>query len=246
MAPTAPAHQAAAAYDDARRVAEYDARMDVMHPNRAHMCDVVCRLIPSPADRPITVVDLGTGTGFLAASVLEAFPNARVIAVDGAAAMMNQARARLGPRAGRMEWRTCVFAELAAKADELPELDAVVSSFALHHLTPQDKLALERAMHRRLRPGGVFVNADILIAPEAAVENTYQSLRRAGIQRRLRATGVEKSTEQIGAELAELERLDGDKPLPVETDLRLLREAGFHTVDCWWKETREAVWGGTK
>jgi ubiquinone/menaquinone biosynthesis C-methylase UbiE len=234
------------AYDAAARAAEYDAKMEIMHPNRANMAAMVAAMLPFQRDAEITILDLGTGTGFLAARLLQTFPRAHVIAVDGAAAMMQQAPARLGVQSAQLTWKICSFQQLA-NDNTLPELDAVVSSFALHHLSADEKLALYRALLSRLRFGGWLVNADILVSSHQDIETRYQQLRQLGIQKRLREQhGKEKSLAQIAAELSELEKMDGDQPLPLDLDLSLLRQAGFRGVDCFWKETREAVWGGVK
>ncbi len=227
-------------------MAEYDAKMEIMHPNRAKMAAMVAAMLPFQRDAEITILDLGTGTGFLAARLLQTFPRARVIAVDGAEAMMQQAQSRLGAQGEQLTWKICSFQQLASD-NTLPELDAVVSSFALHHLSAEEKLTLYRAVLPRLRANGWLVNADILVAPHREIEAHYQHLRQLGIQKRLREQrGEEKSLAQIAAELAALEKMDGDQPLPLDLDLSLLRQAGFRGVDCFWKETREAVWGGVK
>jgi trans-aconitate methyltransferase len=237
----------AAAYDDAERVAIYDAKMILMHPNRTKMAEIVCAMLPfDPQERP-TILDLGTGTGFLTAHLLEAFPHARMIAVDGAAAMVQQAQTRLHEKARALTWRICTFQDLAREAATLPQLDAVVSCFALHHLSAEQKLELYRALLEKLRRGGWFVNADLVVLPNTKIEERYQYLRCLGIQQRTRQQlREERALEAIAAELAQLEQTDGDQPLRLEHDLQLLRDAGFDETDCFWKETREAVWGAIK
>src|SRR5579864_4734845 len=91
------------AYDLASRVAAYDTDMEIMHPLRSKMADVVLELLPWPRTEALRCVDLGIGTGMLTAQVLEQFPQAAVVAVDGAAAMVDLCRARLGPAAARVE-----------------------------------------------------------------------------------------------------------------------------------------------
>lgn len=239
--------RSAAAYDDAERVAIYDAKMNIMHPNRAKMAEMVCAMLPFAANDKITLLDLGTGTGFLTAYLLEAFPRASIIAVDGAAAMMQQAQARLHEKAQALSWEICTFQELARKAATLPQLDAVVSCFALHHLSAEQKLELYRALKGQMRRGAWFINADIVTLPHTKIEARYQYLRCLGIQQRTQEQlGEDRALEAIAAELAELERTDGDQPLRLEQDLQLLREAGLQEIDCFWKETREAVWGGCR
>lgn len=237
----------AAAYDDTARVAQYDAKMNLMHPNRVKMAQVVCAMLPFEADAAVRMLDLGPGTGFLCAHVLQAFPRAHLIAVDGAHAMVQQAQARLREKAHSLTWRICTFQELAQTASTLPVLDAVVSSFALHHLAAEQKLELYRALFGRMRAGSWLINADIVALPGTIIEERYQRLRCLGIQQRARQQlGEERTLEEIAASLAKLEQEDGDQPLPLARDLQLLRDAGFREVDCFWKETREAVWGGVK
>src|SRR5262249_13977287 len=107
------------------------------------------------------VVDLGIGTGALAAACLEAVPGARVIGIDDDAAMLGAARERLGRRltsAGHDCFEHAV----------IPPCDAVVPSFALHHiLTPPRRLRLFRRLRAALRSGGVLISADCHLAPSA-------------------------------------------------------------------------------
>jgi tRNA (cmo5U34)-methyltransferase len=242
-----PSEHSVAAYDDAARVAQYDAKMRLMHPNRAKMADMVCAMLPFGPQDAVTILDLGTGTGFLTARLLEAFPQARIIAVDGAAAMMKQAQARLRQKAWALTWRICTFQELALNASALPRLDAVVSCFALHHLSAEEKRELYRALVPKLRAGGWLINADIVALPDTRIEKRYQLLRCLGIQQRARQQlGESRTLEAITQEVTQLEQTDGDQPLRLEEDLRLLREADLAEVDCFWKETREAVWGACK
>ncbi len=242
-----PTARSAAAYDDTARAAQYDAKMNLMHPNRAKMAEIVCAMLPFDSREAVTILDLGTGTGFLTAYLLQAFPRASIIAVDGAAAMLQQAQARLHEKAQALTWKICAFQELAKTASALLTLDAVVSCFALHHLSAEQKLELYCALFGKIRTGGWLINADIVTLPITKIEERYQQLRNLGIQQRARRQlGEERTLEAIAAELAQLEQADGDQPLRLEHDLQLLREAGFQEVDCFWKETREAVWGAVK
>ena len=215
-----------------------------MYPNRTKMAEIVCAMLPFAAQDAVTLLDLGTGTGFLAMCLLECFPRARILAVDGAAAMMQQAQARLREQAQALTWRICTFQELARDAAGLTPLDAMVSCFALHHLSGAEKRVLYQALIPKLRAGGWLINADIVALPDTRIEGRYQHLRCRGVQQRARQQlGEEWTLTAIERDIAELERKDGDQPLRLEEDLRLLHDAGFGEVDCFWKETREAVWG---
>ncbi len=233
------------AYDLPERVARYDADMDIMHPNRHKMIRVALEVLPLDRDQPIRALELGTGTGIFTKAVLEAFPRAEVVSVDGAASMIDLARARLGALAGRVDFRTLDFRQLEGLLGELEPSHVVFTSYALHHLDATEKLDVVRKAREFLVPGGWLVNADILIAASPEIEARYQALRVAGIVDRAGGTDpryLDAATTRRA--LDEMEAAEGDQPLTVRQDLETLREAGLENVSLYWKEYREAVTGG--
>lgn len=97
------------------------------------------------------VVDVGTGTGFLAEAALDA--GARVIGVDVSEGMLDQVRRRLSGRP---------FDARVGEVDALPlqtgEANAVVANMVLHHAPDPPRAICEMA--RVLKPGGVLVITD--------------------------------------------------------------------------------------
>ena len=106
----------------------------------------------SPPPDGSAILELGTGSGTLAAAVLERWPGTRLIASDVAGVMLETARQKTAALGGdRIRY-------IEAPAASLPldggSIDLVVSSFVLQ-LVP-DRLAALREGYRLLRPGGVF------------------------------------------------------------------------------------------
>jgi ubiquinone/menaquinone biosynthesis C-methylase UbiE len=97
------------------------------------------------------VVDVGTGTGFLAEAALEA--GARVIGVDTSDGMLEQVRKRFDGLA---------FEARSGEVDAIPvddgSADAVIANMVLHH-APDPPHAIEE-MTRILKPGGRLVITD--------------------------------------------------------------------------------------
>src|SRR5947208_1765776 len=87
------------------------------------------------------VLDLGTGTGALAAMVADARPQANLTLLDGAPAMVSRAAENLGPRAG-----AAVVQDFAEPLPAGP-FDAIVSSLAIHHLDDAGKASLYARSH---------------------------------------------------------------------------------------------------
>jgi tRNA (cmo5U34)-methyltransferase len=177
------------------------------------------------AQPPARVLDLGAGTGMLARRVLDAYPDAEVVLLDGAPAMLDQARAELGDRAAYVE------ADLTGPLPTGP-WGAIVSALAIHHLDDDAKRALFERVHHELTPGGVFVNAEQVAGPTALFADHYlrwqheQALARGASDEEWEAT---------------LQRMRLDRWATVEHQLAWLRDAGFGDADCLFKDRGFAV-----
>src|SRR3989441_8809028 len=132
------------------RLSEYDRRIRTFIPCYDEMLDAAAAIV-SPKAR--TIVDLGIGTGALAARCLRRAWQASVVGIDADADITALAARRIGARA------TLVRGSFLRVP--LPRADAFVASFALHHVrTRAAKTRLYRRVRAALRPRGVFVSAD--------------------------------------------------------------------------------------
>ncbi len=95
-----------------------------------------------------TVLDAGCGSGRVTRMLVERLPRGRVIAVDAAPSMVDQARANLGDDADVRR------VELTA-LDLHEEVDAVFSNAVFHWVGDHD--CLFARLHAALRPGGRLV-----------------------------------------------------------------------------------------
>ncbi len=172
------------------------------------------------------ILDIGAGTGLLSAAIKESFPDAQVTLLDGAPAMLAQARELLGD-AG-ISYLT------ADLLDPLPigPWDAIVSALAIHHLSDEHKRELFARIRASLRPGGVFVNAEQVSGPTPRLTALYERWH----EQQARRAGSEDAEWQ-----AAVERMSRDQLAGVEDQLAWLRDAGFSDVDCLFKQHRFAV-----
>jgi ubiquinone/menaquinone biosynthesis C-methylase UbiE len=140
---------------------------------------VVARAEPQVTDR---VIDLGAGTGYVSLALAPRVE--RVVAADLAKPMVDALVDKAASR--RLGNVHPVVVDLSHL--QLPEssVDLVVSNYALHHLTDDDKVALVARISRWLRPGGRLVVADMMFGrgasrrDRAIIRDKLVSLARLG------------------------------------------------------------------
>ena len=182
---------------------------------------------------PVRVLDLGAGTGLLAATLASALPEASFVLLDEAPAMLERARERLAPLGDRV---STVVADLR---DLLPDgqFDVIASALAIHHLDDDGKADLYARAAAALAPGGVLVNAEQVAGPTPALDTHY----RERWDKHTRALGA---TDEMLAAAAE--RMAIDLPASTASQIDMLRAAGLVDVDCFFQSWRFAVFAGWK
>jgi len=113
-------------------------------------------------------IDLACGPGSLSQRLLARFPKAHCISVDLDPVLLAVGQGALGTMNGRRPWDygrlRWVDADIK-EADRLEQLgveevDAVLSTTALHWLPVERLIFLYHQLGQLVRPGGVFLNGD--------------------------------------------------------------------------------------
>jgi tRNA (cmo5U34)-methyltransferase len=219
-----------AEFDRAART--YDAVRRKLIPCFDDFYGTVVRMLPFAPEDAFDVLDLGAGTGLLSALLHQHFPHARYTLVD----ISDEMLARVRDRFAGIDGVTITFSDYSI--EPLPgAFDAIVSALSVHHLDDPEKAALFRRLHHALRPGGVFINAEEVVAPTPALDALYWD----EWERQARALG---GTDEDFAGVEE--RGKYDRPAKLDDQLRWLREAGLTDVDCYYKYLMFAVYGGRR
>jgi tRNA (cmo5U34)-methyltransferase len=186
-------------------------------PHRREGEATLLEFLPERVDR---FLDLGSGGGRLLGLVKAARPNAEAVAVDFSAAMLDVLR-----DAYRQDPRTSIVEhDLSTPLPNLGKFDAVVSSFAIHHVTHPRKRALYAEIFARLNPGGMFLNLEHVASATPRLHESF-----------LTQLDLTPETED-----------PSNKLLDLELQLGWLREIGFNDVDCHWKWRELALIAGAK
>lgn len=191
-------------WKDHNKVAEYTGRVGRLAARRAGETE----LLEALPDAVATIVDLGCGDGRLIELVLDAHPDlAEAIGLDNSPPMLELARQRFAGQA-RV---TIAEHDLDQAVNGLHDIDAVISGFAIHHLSHERKQSLFGEIVAALRPGGVFVNLEVVQCATAELHEEFN--------RRIERPGGDP--QDILAE--------------VEPQLQWMRNAGLTQVDCNWR-----------
>lgn len=194
----------------------------------AHRSEGEATLLEFLPDATRRLLDLGTGDGRLLALaraelLRRGFPATDAVAVDFSPAMLQAVRQRFADDASVTIIEHNLDQPLP-DSFQSPSFDAVISSFAIHHLVHQRKRDLYGEIYGLLHPGGVFCNLEHVASPTPRLHDEF-----------LHAIGYTVETED-----------PSNKLLDLETQLGWLREIGFIDVDCHWKWRELALLVGRK
>ena len=212
-----PTNHAVNLWSSADHASDYLGRADSI-PHRGEGEATLLEFIPPDTGR---ILDLGTGDGRLLAMVKTSLARpVEATAVDFSQAML----AAAGKRFAGDPSVTIVTHNLDHPLPALGNFDAVVSSFAIHHLVHERKRTLYTEIYSVLNAGGVFCNLEHVASPTPRLHEEF-----------LNALGLTQETED-----------PSNKLLDLQIQLQWLQEIGFVDVDCLWKWRELALMVGRK
>lgn len=157
-------------------------------PNRPQIFDAFAAELLALGKPNLSVLELGSGPGFLAEHLLARIPSMQMTLLDFSDAMHSLAKARLGSRAEQVTFLTRSFKE-PEWTEGLAHFDAVVTNQAVHELRhTRHAEALHRQVRRVLKKGGVYLVCDHFFGEGGlsndqlymTIEEQQRALERAG------------------------------------------------------------------
>ena len=152
-------------WTSASHALEYLARADQI-PHRTEGEAMVLAQVPKSVKR---MLDLGTGNGRLLALLKIDRPEAGSIALDFSKTMLEAAKARFADDS----MVDIIDHNLDAPLPDLGQFDAIVSSFAIHHLEHGRKRSLYAEIFECLQPGGIFCNLEHVSSPTQRLHEQF-------------------------------------------------------------------------
>ncbi len=228
----------AAIWHSGEAVQDWVAEAEAHEEKRAAQRRFMAELLSFGEQDEFAFLDLGAGTGAASRAILEAYPRSTAILADYSAEMMRAGERQMQPFAGR--YRYVEFDMTTGKwPTAIPaELDAVVTSMCVHHLTDERKQGLFAEIFGHLVPGGWYLNYDPVNTPDPVIGATWQRVNDRDDPQA--AAGRLRRTPQQQARWDNHVRFI----IPLDRQLEYLRSAGFRGIDVYWKRLENVIYGG--
>ncbi len=208
---------------------------------------IMLRLIAANG-RPVRrFLDLGCGSGILAATLLQQYPGAHGVLLDFSAPMLAAAEQILGRWDDQLRFIRADYGD-PGWIGRLGEgrFDVIVSGYSIHHQPDEGKRRVYRQIFDLLKPGGMFINIEHVASASRWVETVFDAYFIDALHANHIEQGGRQSREQVANELYYRPDKAANLLSPVELQCQWLREIGFQDVDCYFKTFELAVFGGRR
>lgn len=204
-----------------KRSGTYDAHMKESVVSFEQFYSHVADGVANTQDR-VRILDIGCGTGLELEWIFKRAPNADITGVDLSSELLNKLRTKYEKCLNQI---TLVQKSYLTLPLGKGIYDYVVAVMTLHHLLPDQKQKLYRSIKKALKSDGKYIEGDYIVTPEKEKQflDNYYELCRSDKK-------IKGGTHHI------------DIPLSLETQKRILVEAGFSSVDVLWLQGETAVY----
>ncbi|MEW6278171.1 MAG: class I SAM-dependent methyltransferase [Candidatus Eremiobacterota bacterium] len=186
------------------------------HLGHAEFFRALARLFEERFDRPVRLLDLGCGD----ASVAAQLPFGSYEGVDRSEAALDEARKTMQGRDARFS-----LGDLLSRASgDLREVDVVLASCSVHHLSRDEKVEFLKRLARGLSPGACLAMLDVLRREGESREEYLQ--RFFAYTRREWASLTEREHELVEEHMG-----TSDFPEPLSFWQKAAPEAGFARLE---------------
>jgi tRNA (cmo5U34)-methyltransferase len=209
-------------------------------PKRDEMLSVIAGLATEYAPENPKILDIGCGYGDVTAEIIRLRPRSSAWLMDISDDMIRLSRDRFHENPDIRIIRHNLNEDICGATSER-EFDAVVSCLALHHIAFEKRVGLYRNIGEILKPGGLFINGDLFRCESPVIHQWEFDTWIEGIAGRMRDQGTMKSFDEVKNTQLEICRIMDDKPGTVWEMQNDMREAGFPSVDCVWKNQNLAI-----
>jgi len=191
-----------------------------MRPLVSDLYDVISTPIPT-TNEPISILDLGCGTGLEFEAIFARAPNALITGADISEEMLSRLKEKYQARMSQIRLIHGSFERVFLGKYEY---DYVLSVMSLHHLLPSPKCKLYDRIRRSLRGVGKYVEGDYVVSKREERESMLN---------------YHKITQKYQLSPNKIYHID--LPFSIKTQVELLSKAGFSKVRTIWGKRKAAI-----
>jgi SAM-dependent methyltransferase len=166
-------------WDSSKYVSRWAEGQDKKENDRQEPFQVLAETIPYDKKLPIRILDVGAGYGALTQFLLNYFPKATAICQDGSKEMAKLGQERMKQLKGRFDYVLCDFSKSGWTETLTGPFEAVVSSIAIHNVSPKIIERIYSDIFPLVKSSGCFINFD---RERPRLEEQFQWLKEAGFQ----------------------------------------------------------------
>jgi tRNA (cmo5U34)-methyltransferase len=228
------------------QVESYTESADVMVVERKRAINLLCDLFfysfPSPVN--LNILDFGCGDGTITECLHNKYPQNNFYLMDGSAAMLLKAKERLKDKP--VKFIKMSFEEYSGNKIEKEKYNFVFSSMAIHHLPFESKSKLYSKINKELRKNGLFLNFDVVLPTSEISEKIQFQMWVDWMNETLQKNKIDDEVGKFNDLPSIYKSKEENKPSNLFDQLSLLTKTGFKDVDCFFKYSIFALFGGTK
>lgn len=176
-----------------------DIDYDDIHSKMIKAKEKIIEFLPKDIER---VIDLGSGTGLQLIKLYKVFPNVKTTAIDISDGMLKKLEER------HISDNITIINKSFFEYEFGCDIDAVISTQALHHFEPSDKEVLYKKVYDCLKDHGVFVIEDYFAIDDDDEIKGFEDYKNL-------VKGVDSHY---------------DTPLTIPHEMEILKEVGFNDI----------------
>lgn len=174
-------------------------------------------------DQPISILDIGCGTGLELEYIFQKTPHTKVSCLDLSEQMLDRLKEKYSSKKDQIETRVGSYLE---KTFAENKYDYIVSVMTLHHLRYNDKLKLYKKIFKALKDNGKYIEGDYIV----------DKTKEQSILKKAKENNDYKTNGDYHLDL----------PFSIETQKQILAESGFRNFNLIYEKDEAAVYSVLK